>query len=102
MKVITDHNRLYKEATFSATTELDSENISDEEILRLAISSELSAINLYKSLARKAKSDKIKNILLDVAEEEQVHVGEFQEALEMVDSKEFDFHVAGRKEVGSI
>jgi len=49
----------------------------DKEILRTGIIAELDAINLYEQMAAMAKDNDIKKILLDIANEEKTHVGEF-------------------------
>lgn len=48
------------------------------QMLRSAIAAELSAISLYESMALKADDERLSKLFLDVAEEEKVHVGEFQ------------------------
>ena len=82
--------RSIKESSLSSTTEIDLENSTDEEILRISISAELSAINLYKSLAMKTENKKLKSVLLDIAKEEKVHVYEFQNLLRELDSEEIE------------
>ena len=94
-----DNKTSIQEATFTATTEIDDNNATDEEILRIAIASELSAINLYKSLARKAQSQVVIQTLLDIAREEQVHIGEFEALLEDIDMNEEELNYKGREEV---
>jgi len=71
----------------------------DKEILRAALIAELDAINLYEEMAALATNKDIKTVLLDVANEEKEHVGEFQTLLLREDpeySKELE---SGRKEV---
>ena len=57
----------------------------DLRALRLAIMAEYEAINLYERMADTVRSPKIKKMLLDVANEEKVHIGEFEHLLEMLD-----------------
>lgn len=59
--------------------------VSDETIIRTAIIGELDAINLYQQLSRSAKNSKLKKLLLDIAKEEKVHVGELEAMLEQID-----------------
>lgn len=87
-----------QESTLSAITELDTENSSDEELLRIAIASELSAINLYKTLARETDNYTISKLFSDIAREEQVHVGEFQQVLELLDTEELLANQEGKEE----
>ena len=47
------------------------ENTNDAQILRMAITAEIDAINLYEQMADSAKDKRIKLILLDVAKEEK-------------------------------
>ena len=70
-----------KEAVASVCVEVNDHNIDDEQILRIAIASEISAINLYKQLANNTDNEIVKKILLDIAGEEKVHIGEFEEIL---------------------
>lgn len=53
----------------------------DKEILRAGLIAELDAINLYEQIAALTENKNIKKVLLDVAEEEKTHVGEFQTLL---------------------
>jgi rubrerythrin len=56
--------RKFKESILSATTEIDTSLNNDEDILRVAISSELSAINLYRTLAEKLITKNLKKFYL--------------------------------------
>lgn len=58
---------------------------SDAEIVRAAIAAEIDAINFYEQLAVKAKDKTLKTVLLDIAREEKVHIGEFEAVLEFLD-----------------
>ncbi len=71
----------------------------DKEILRTAIIAELDAINLYEQMAALAKNKSIKTVLLDVANEEKEHVGEFQALLLMFDKEQVEALEDGKKEV---
>ncbi|MBU5682265.1 MAG: ferritin family protein [Candidatus Aenigmatarchaeota archaeon] len=82
-------------------TEID-EKDSDKQILRLGIIAELDAINLYEQLASKAKNEKIKKILLDIAKEEKTHVGEFLSLLLEIDKEQEEELKKGEKEVKEI
>jgi rubrerythrin len=62
---------------------------SDSEIARIAISAEIDAINFYEQLAKKATDENLKTVLLDIAQEEKVHFGEFETVLKSLD-KEHD------------
>jgi len=98
-KLITKYVKKLNENTFSATTEIDLNKPTDEDILRIAISSELSAINLYNRLAKETKNKKLSKILLDVAKEEKLHVGEFESLLNDIDSEQKDASSEGDTEV---
>ena len=52
------------------------ENSTDGELLRQALIAESDAVSLYVQLARKAKTKIVKKLLLDLAQEERVHIGE--------------------------
>lgn len=92
--------KLLKEAVFTVNTEID-ENATDEDLVRIALSAEISAINLYKALAKKTPTTSVKNLLLDLASEEQIHAGELQQLLEFVDSTEIELHNEGRNEANT-
>jgi len=88
-----------KEAILTAITELDTENPSDEDILRIGITAEQGAITLYNKLAKLTKNKNLQKILLDVSKEEKVHIGEFERMLIDVDDEELDAQVEGSNEV---
>ena len=71
----------------------------DKEILRAAIIAELDAINLYEQLASMTKNEKIKKVLMDIADEEKTHFGEFQTLLLMLDKKQVEELKKGEEEV---
>ena len=77
-------------------------NKIDYEILRLSIIAELDAVNLYEQLAEKTKNENIKKVLLDIAQEEKVHVGEFQELLNQLDSENVPALEDGEKELNDL
>lgn len=89
----------FTESVLSAITEIDTENITDEDILRIGMSAELSAINLYKSLATYAKRQEVKDALLDIAKEEKVHVYEFQHILRDIDQEEVETDLQAQQEL---
>lgn len=57
----------------------------DIQIVRLAMIAEIDAVSLYESMILQAKNRDLKAILQDVANEEKVHVGEFEAILEFLD-----------------
>ena len=71
----------FKESILSAVVDLDTDNPTDEQILRIATASEQSAVNLYQQLASLTNNDIIKKVLLDIIDEEKVHIGEFEHTL---------------------
>jgi len=71
----------------------------DKEILRAGIIAELDAINLYEQMAAMAKSDDLKKILFDIANEEKTHVGEFLTLLQREDREQEVELQKGKKEV---
>lgn len=69
----------FKEDIIPTSVAFDSNSItSDEQILRTAIASEFSAINLYQQMLDSSKSEEVKKILQDIIDEEKIHVGEFE------------------------
>ena len=71
----------------------------DKEILRLGIIAELDAINLYEQLANMTENEDIKKVLMDIANEEKTHVGEFLALLLKKDEEQVKEIEEGKKEV---
>ena len=71
----------------------------DKEILRTGIIAELDAINLYEQMAELTENLHIKTVLLDIANEEKEHVGEFQYLLLKYDEQQIGALEKGKKEV---
>lgn len=74
------------------------ENI-DREILRVSISAEMDATSLYEQLANMTDSEDLKAVLLDIAQEEKTHVGEFHTMLLRLDEEQAVELEKGKKEV---
>ena len=70
--------------------------------IRSAIMSEYEAIQLYTSLSDTIQDEIIKAVLIDITNEEKVHVGEFQALLRMLDPVESANYAEGDKEVSDI
>lgn len=71
----------------------------DLEILRVSIIAEYDAINLYEQLADEAENSDVRKVLLDIAKEEKVHVGEFESILRKLDPEHKPSEDEGSKEV---
>jgi len=78
------------------------EKILDREILRAAMIAELDAISLYEQLAAMTENRRLKEVLLDVANEEKTHFGEFQALLLKEDTEQKKELEKGREEVEEI
>ncbi len=76
---------------------LDREGLA--QALRLAIVGELDAINLYIQLANAVDDPEAKRVLLDIAREEKVHVGELMTLLRKVDGEQAKALEEGAREV---
>ncbi|MGC8663020.1 MAG: ferritin family protein [Thermoplasmata archaeon] len=79
--------------------------LTREEIisaLRDDIAAEIDAINFYLSQARLIDNKKVKDVLMDIAKEEKVHLGEFMVLLEEMDHEQVDALKAGSEEVEKI
>ena len=74
-------------------------NGGNKEIIRSAITSELSAISLYEDGAKKTDNENLRKILLNVAKEEKTHVGEFEALLIHCDSEQGKELIKGAQEV---
>jgi len=71
----------------------------DLEILRASIIAEFDAVNLYEQFAEETENSVVRKVLLDIAKEEKVHIGEFQAVLKRLDKEQGPSEVAGNKEV---
>lgn len=72
--------------------------VRDMQILRLSIIAEFDATNLYEKFAELTENENIKKVLLDVANEEKEHIGEFEYLLESIDLDHEEREDAGEKE----
>jgi len=71
----------------------------DMLILRLATIAEYDAASLYERMADEASDKNIKKVLLDIANEEKVHIGEFESLLEHIDPDHEKNEDEGEEEV---
>jgi rubrerythrin len=79
--------------------------LSKREILRalrLSIAAEQEAVHLYESFADAIDNKKIKKVMQDVANEEKVHIGEFQGLLNEFDKDEKELIQKGIDEIDEI
>lgn len=94
------------ESVLQAITEIDVDNATCEDFLRIGISAEEGAITLYNRIASAIKERKGENIVSKLfqhtAEEEKVHVGEFQRLLFDTDFEELLAHEEGSEEVDEV
>ena len=67
--------------------------------IRLAIAAELEAVHLYTAQAEAAEDPLARKVLLDIANEERVHAGEFLEVLKRLAPDEQQYLEEGRAEV---
>jgi len=67
--------------------------------IRFMISAEYEAVQLYMQLAESTDNKLAKEVLIDIANEERVHAGEFLRLLKELAPEEEKFYEAGAKEV---
>ncbi len=67
--------------------------------IRMNVAAELEAIHLYTAHADATDNAVAKKILLDIADEEKVHAGEFQRLIQMFTGNEGKFTLQGANEV---
>jgi rubrerythrin len=67
--------------------------------IRLDIAAEHEAIHLYTSHAHAIDDALARKVLLDIANEERVHIGEFERLLEILTGDEQEYRAEGRREV---
>ena len=70
--------------------------------LRLSLSAEEEAIHLYEALADATDNQLAKTVLQDIANEEKVHVGEFQTLLNILLPDEEKWLTEGKEEVNEM
>lgn len=79
--------------------------ITDEELIRsirFMVAAEYEAIQLYMQLAESTDNEVAKDVLIDIADEERVHAGEFLRLLHALDPEEQKLYDIGAKEVEEI
>jgi len=67
--------------------------------IRLNIAAEHEAVHLYMSHADATDHPLAKEVLIDIANEERVHIGEFERLIEVLSGDEAKFIAEGREEV---
>jgi len=67
--------------------------------IRFMISAEYEAIQLYMQLAESTENTLAQKVLIDIANEERVHAGEFLRLLHELDPEEETFYQQGAQEV---
>lgn len=67
--------------------------------IRLNIAAEHEAVHLYMAHAEATDHPLAKEVLVDIANEEREHIGEFMELLEILTGDEDEWNTAGRREV---
>ncbi len=74
-------------------------SVNDVLLIRESLKEELEAINDYTERASKCDNQLVKKLFLDIAREEKVHFGEFEELLEMVDTEHEPAEEEGEEEL---
>lgn len=76
--------------------------LTDEEVIRAVrfmVAAEYEAVQLYQQLAESTDNELVKKVMIDVANEEIVHAGEFLRLLKELHPEEEDFYQDGAEEV---
>jgi rubrerythrin len=79
------------------------DKVSKQELLsaiRLSLCAEEEATHLYDTIAEHVSDERVKKIMRDVAGEEQVHIGEFQKLLKILEDDEAEVLEEGEDEAG--
>jgi hypothetical protein len=71
----------------------------DLQMLRLSMIAELDAVNLYNKFAELASDSRVSKVMIDVANEEKVHAGEFEALMEYFDPSYEEYEEEGEDEV---
>ena len=67
--------------------------------IRFMVAAEYEAIQLYMQLAESIDNPLAKEVLIDIADEERVHAGEFLRLLHELEPTEKEFYKEGAEEV---
>lgn len=70
--------------------------------IRFMIAAEYEAIQLYMQLAESIDDELAREVLIDIADEERVHAGEFLRLLKYLEPEEEEFYAEGAAEVDEI
>lgn len=70
----------------------------DKQFLRVAIIAEYDAANLYENMAKQTANSILRDLLLDIANEEKAHIGEFEAYLEELDPDHEKYEDEGEDE----
>jgi len=76
--------------------------LTDQELvraIRFMVAAEYEAIQLYEQLAESTDNELAKTVLLDIADEEKEHAGEFLRLLKELAPDEENFYKEGAEEV---
>lgn len=76
--------------------------LTKEELIRairFLIAAEYEAVQLYMQLAESTDDELAKDVLVDIADEERVHAGEFLTLLKQLAPDEEKFYAEGAEEV---
>ena len=79
--------------------------LTDEELIRairFMIAAEYEAIQLYQQTAESTDNKLAKEVLIDIANEEKEHAGEFLRLLRELDPEEENYYKEGYEEVEEI
>ncbi len=70
--------------------------------IRFMVSAEYEAVQLYMQLAESTDEELAKDVLVDIADEERVHAGEFLRLLKHLAPDEEKFYKDGEEEVNEM
>ena len=76
--------------------------LTQEELIRAVrfmVAAEYEAIQLYTQLAESIEDELAQAVLIDIANEERVHAGEFLKLLDIIEPEEKKFYEEGEEEV---
>jgi len=79
--------------------------LTEEELIRAVrymVAAEYEAVQLYMQLAESTDDELAKAVLVDIADEEKVHAGEFLRLLKELAPDEEEFYQEGYEEVEEI
>jgi rubrerythrin len=81
---------------------INEDTSQDERNIRKLLSEEYNAVADYEQFATEAQHDSVRRVLLDIAGEERIHIGELEALLDEIGMATWDEYEQGSREIQDI